>query len=201
MPGTGGNGGGRCKVGAWHLSNRRRSRRAACICAPWHPRDADAVHQACQDPEISRWTRVPTPYLYQHAVDFVSRQSPQSWASGTGALFAVVDATTEQLLASVGLADLSGDGDAKIGYWCAAPTRGRGVTSQAVAALTRWGFRALGLARIEWRAAVGNLASRRVAEKAGFTVEGTLRRALLLGDGNRRDCWVGSLLPDDPAPR
>jgi RimJ/RimL family protein N-acetyltransferase len=43
---------------------------------------------------------------------------------------------------------------------------------------------------------VGNDASRRVAEKAGFTVEGLLRRALPTGAA-RRDCWVGSLLTDD----
>ena len=62
--------------------------------------------------------------------------------------------------------------------------------------LPRSGFAELGLRRIEWRAEVGNDASRRVAEKAGFTVEGLLRQALLT-DGERRDCWVGSLVKGD----
>ena len=62
--------------------------------------------------------------------------------------------------------------------------------------ICRWGFAELGLSRIEWRAEVGNDASRRVAEKAGFTVEGLLRRALPTG-AVRRDCWVGSLLTAD----
>ncbi len=72
--------------------------------------------------------------------------------------------------------------------------------SQAVATLTRWAFGALGLARIEWRAAVGNVASLRVAEKNGYTLEGTLRQALVVGDGRRVDCWVGSAAPGRPAP-
>ena len=43
-------------------------------------------------------------------------------------------------------------------------------------AVCRWGFGALGLARVDWFAEVGNAGSRRVAEKAGFTIEGVLRR-------------------------
>jgi RimJ/RimL family protein N-acetyltransferase len=59
-----------------------------------------------------------------------------------------------------------------------------------------WAFADVGLARVKWRAQVGNVASRRVAEKAGFTMEGLLR-----GDiahrGERRDAWIASLLPGD----
>ncbi|NHW87532.1 GNAT family N-acetyltransferase, partial [Escherichia coli] len=57
-------------------------------------------------------------------------------------------------------------------------------------------FAALGLARVEWRANVGNVASRRAAEKAGFVLEGTARRALN-PRGDRVDAWVGALLAED----
>ncbi len=50
--------------------------------------------------------------------------------------------------------------------------------------------------RVEWRAEVGNAASRAVAERAGFTVEGVLRSSLV-NKGVLRDGWVGSLLPCD----
>jgi RimJ/RimL family protein N-acetyltransferase len=60
----------------------------------------------------------------------------------------------------------------------------------------QWGFDALGLGRIEWWATVGNDASRRVAEKLGFTFEGTCR-ARLLHRGVRVDGWVGGLLPGE----
>lgn len=49
---------------------------------------------------------------------------------------------------------------------------------------------------IEWRAEVGNHASRRVAEKAGFVREGTLRKRLF-HRGTVVDAWVGSLLSDE----
>ena len=54
----------------------------------------------------------------------------------------------------------------------------------------------LGVQRLEWYANVGNMASRRVAEKVGFTVEGTLRRGLDQR-GTRVDAWIGSLLPGE----
>ncbi|MCM3885666.1 GNAT family N-acetyltransferase [Frankia sp. R82] len=167
---------------------------------PWQPYDIDAVHQACQDPQIARYNRLPQPYGRRDAESFVLDVAPAAWAEGTGTPFAVVDATTERLLASIELMGISTSGEAEIGYWCAADARGQGVVSQAVTTITRWGFAMLGLARIEWRAAVGNDASRRVAQRTGFTLEGTLPQALLLGDGRRVDCWIGSRLPTDPPP-
>jgi RimJ/RimL family protein N-acetyltransferase len=50
---------------------------------------------------------------------------------------------------------------------------------------------------LEWYAEVGNVASRRVAEKVGFVLEGTARQLLLRPDGARVDCWMGALLGAD----
>ena len=49
-----------------------------------------------------------------------------------------------------------------------------------------------------WRAVVGNWPSRRVAWRAGFRIEGTLRAELVHRDRVRRDAWVGTLLRGDP---
>jgi RimJ/RimL family protein N-acetyltransferase len=54
-------------------------------------------------------------------------------------------------------------------------------------------FTTLGTELIEWRCEVGNTASRRVAEKAGFLIEATLRQRLTQR-GIRVDAWVGSML-------
>jgi len=159
---------------------------------PWSPDDADELLAACQDAEIQHWTKVPSPYLHHDAVQFLAG-SDQRWATDV-ATWAVCDATTGALLASCALRVTDDHGS--IGYWCVAEARGQGVATDAVQAVCRWGFGALGLDRITWRAEVGNLASRAVAEKAGFTVEG-VRRRLLMHRGEPQDAWIGSLLSTD----
>ncbi len=68
--------------------------------------------------------------------------------------------------------------------------------TEAVLAAARWAFTEAGCVRLIWRAGVGNAASRAVAEKAGFVVEG-VQRAGMEHRGTLRDCWVGALLPSD----
>jgi len=166
------------------------------LLRPIGPSDVQAVYTACQDSAIQRWTTVPSPYRLEHAEQFACDYAPKAWAAGDAAVFAVTDRSTGELLASVGLHFDRGrdDGIAEIGYWTAAPARGRGITTEAVAAVCEWGFISCGVQRLEWYAEVGNAASRRVAEKAGFTIEGTLRSFLLRSTGERVDGWVGSLL-------
>ncbi|MFC3504586.1 GNAT family N-acetyltransferase [Micromonospora krabiensis] len=168
---------------------------------PWRATDAEAVHRACQDPDIQRWTTVPRPYLPEHATGFVTDISGRAWAEGTGAPFAVCDAATGELLGSCGLISIDGAaGSGEIGYWTAPWARGRGVTARAARAVARWAFDSLKLRRLIWQAEVGNHASRLVALRAGFRVEGRLRLADPAPDG-RPDGWIGSLLPGEvPAP-
>lgn len=75
---------------------------------------------------------------------------------------------------------------ANLGYWVRSSAARQGVAT-AAAVLTRdWGFANTDLVRIEILVAMGNLASRRVAEKAGAAYEGTLRSRLLV-HGARHD--------------
>jgi RimJ/RimL family protein N-acetyltransferase len=164
---------------------------------PWEPRDAGAVLAACRDPELLRWTTLPDPYTEQDAQAWVEQLAPAAWREGTGAHFAVLDAVDGRLLAAVGFSAITERG-AEIGFWCVPAERGRGVVPEAVAAVCRWGFGALGLHRVTWLTYVGNDASRRVADKAGFRFEGTLR-GYLVQRGQRRDAWIGGLLPGDAA--
>ncbi len=173
---------------------------AGLLLRPWCPTDATEVHRACQDPDIQRWTTVPSPYLPQDAAAFVTSIAPDAWAAGTGAPFAVCDAGTGQLLGSCGLVTLDRTRrSAEVGYWTAPWARGQGVAVRATQTVARWAFDKLGLRRIVWQAEIGNQASRLVALRAGFRIEGQLR----LSDPHPRgvpDGWVGSLLPGDPAP-
>ena len=162
---------------------------------PWQAGDADAVFEACQDPEIQRWTRVPSPYALSDAHEFVTVRSPQGWQDGTAASFAVLDATSGRLQAAIVLFDIA-EGSAEVGYWCTPWARGQGVMTDAVAAICRWGFSALGLDRIEWAAGVGNYGSLAVAQKCGFQLEGTSRQGLM-ARGERYDGWWAALLATD----
>ncbi|MGP4100590.1 GNAT family N-acetyltransferase [Nonomuraea sp. KM90] len=110
--------------------------------------------------------------------------------------FLAADAATGERLGRVGLGP-RGDGTAEIGYWVDPRARGRGVATDAVRAACRWAFATQGLELIEWRAEVGNVGSRRVAERAGFLIEGTLRKRLRRHRGVRVDAWVGSLLKEE----
>jgi len=74
--------------------------------------------------------------------------------------------------------------------------RGQGVATEATAALAVDLLAEHGFQRIEQRIAPGNIASRRVAEKAGFTYEGLLRNAGYV-HGDRTDMELWSLTAPD----
>jgi RimJ/RimL family protein N-acetyltransferase len=85
---------------------------------------------------------------------------------------------------------------AQLGYWIRSDLAGRGLMTEAAAAMVSFGFERLRLHRIELHAALGNAASIRVAEKIGF------RRGGILRDGSRgeagwHDCYVFDLLASD----
>ena len=165
----------------------------------WRSTDVPQLVTACQDPAIARFTRVPAPYAETDAMAFLLAQGGELVA-GRELHLAVVRAGGDELLGSIGLSALDwANLTAEIGYWAAAPARGRAVTRRAVRLLSRWAFEALGLARLEILVSPENHGSRRVAESAGFTHEGRLRSYRDL-KGRRRDYDMFSLLPDDPAP-
>ncbi|MFJ8018440.1 GNAT family N-acetyltransferase [Streptomyces sp. NPDC096339] len=165
---------------------------------PFTPSDEDEVYAAAQDPDIQRWTMVPSPYERAHARGFVGELVPNGWRDDTGYSFAVRLGEGGPLVAAVGVHvhEAFGEKSYEVGYWATKEHRGRGYMTEAVTAVARWAFTELGAVRLEWRAEVGNDGSRAVAEKAGFRMEGLLR-ASLLRSGTVRDSWVGALLPSD----
>ncbi|MFB7466223.1 GNAT family N-acetyltransferase [Streptomyces sp. NPDC056224] len=161
---------------------------------PFAAADEDEVYAAAQDPDIQRWTMVPSPYERAHAHGFVNEVVPNGWREDTGYPFAVRLGAGGPLVAAVGV-HVHGPAY-EIGYWAVREHRGRGYMTEAVAAVARWAFTEVGAVRLEWRAEAGNTGSRVVAEKVGFRFEGVLR-AGLIRNGTARDCWIGALLPSD----
>jgi RimJ/RimL family protein N-acetyltransferase len=90
------------------------------------------------------------------------------------------------------------EGEAELGYLVAPEARGRGVAGAMLRELTAWAF-AQGIERCELLIDVRNPASERVAQRAGYTREGTLR-SVHHKQGERVDVTVWSRLPTDPEP-
>ena len=143
--------------------------------------DVDAITEACQDAEIPRWTRVPSPYTRAHAVDFVER-SVRTWDRGSDAPFVIVDAESGTLLGAIGVHRFGGEDDGpEVGYWIERGARGRGVATRALRLVSDWACHDLG-ARVRLQADVRNMASRRVAEKAQFRYVGQAKAPEGCGD-------------------
>ena len=165
---------------------------------PWRADDADDVVAAMQDPVMQLWNGLPAS-TRPDALAFLRRRG--DWSTGDHASWAVTDAATGTLLGAVSLHSISRvQGNAQVGYWTVPAARGRSIAARAVDAACRWAFATLALERVELCHAVENEASGRVAEKAGFRLEGRLRRSYRYGDGIRHDELIWSRLADDPAP-
>ncbi len=103
------------------------------------------------------------------------------------------------IVGDVGL-DVDRDNNAGgIGYWLDRDHRGRGLVGAAVGALVRHGFTSLALRRIEIRTDVQNRASRAVAERLGFELEGVLRQSYRVSESHYSDDAVYAMLASDPA--
>lgn len=147
------------------------------IVRPWVPTDAHWVHVACQNPEIQRWTRVPVPYLLEHAEGFVSELAPHNWRSSTGVAFAIVDNESGKGVGSIGLVGVDPENRvAEAGYWMGEEGRGKGLTVRALGLLSAWSLTKGNLVRIELLVEEGNVPSRKVAEQSGFEFEGLMRK-------------------------
>lgn len=157
--------------------------------------DLDDLAASCADPQTQRWVPLPHPYTRADA-DAWFAVCRSRWERGENVLYVLAD-EADRYCGSVELT-LGEPGEAELGYFASPWARGRGWTSAAARRLCRLGFEELGLERIVWRAVVGNEASRRVAEKTGFTVEGVRRRIRHGADG-RVDSWIGSLFPEELA--
>lgn len=80
----------------------------------------------------------------------------------------------------------------EIGYWVRASLEGQGYITEAVNGITRFAFDLLGAQRVEIRCDSRNHRSAAVARRAGYTLEGCLRRDDLATDGTLRDTLVFS---------
>jgi RimJ/RimL family protein N-acetyltransferase len=165
---------------------------------PWSDDDRDGVLAAFRDPDIMRWTTgVPDPDGALVAAWLTTRHD--GWRDGTMATWAVVatrdapPATSggDALVGSVGLKrlDLARRSpppvNADVMYWLLPCGRGHGLATVLATTAADWAWSAHGLHRVELHHELDNPASCRVADRAGFALEGTRRSSYRTESG-----WV-----------
>ena len=166
------------------------------VLRPFRPDDVDAVHAACQSPDIARWIpAVGTPYTRADAAAWVTGEAPAMRADGTGLTVAIE--ADGRLVGSAGVHRIGQHPlGPEVGYWTVPEARGQGYAAEAAHALAEWAI-GLGAGRVYLVADVLNTGSQAVARRAGFTQEGVLRSYLHYRDGGLGDAALFSRLPGD----
>ena len=163
---------------------------------PLGPEHDAGLDDVAVDPDVRRFTYVPSDPPPGFASGWRGRYE-EGWRDGTRAGFAI-ESLDGRFLGFAAFVRLELDnGQGEIGYIVGPAARGRGVATRMLRLLSSWGFDELGLERIELRIDVENVASERVARRAGFLREGVLR-SVAFKEGLRADVGVWSRLRSDP---
>ncbi|MBF4613795.1 GNAT family N-acetyltransferase [Curtobacterium sp. VKM Ac-1376] len=147
--------------------------------------DAAAITDACQDPEIVRWTTVPTPYREQDARTFVDALVGPGWASDREYTWAIRRSGSNWLEGVISYRTAGRD----LGFWLAPSARGTGLMRDAVDLVVGWAFEA-GAPDVYWECYEGNTASARVARATGFSYTGLGEARIPARDGAPTTAWT-----------
>jgi RimJ/RimL family protein N-acetyltransferase len=170
---------------------------------PLEAGDAQALHAAVQASIASLSYWFPWCHAGYSPADAEARVAAcvAAWREGSEHAFGLFDGDggNERLLGCVGLNRIDHAArSANLGYWVGEAHRGRGLATRAAAWTAGFGFRELGLARIEIIAMPQNTASLRVAEKLGAVREGLVAGRIEF-QGRPVDAVLWSLARDGAA--
>jgi ribosomal-protein-serine acetyltransferase len=164
---------------------------------PVTPEQTQALYEAIVDSrnDLAPWMEWLHPdYSISDTEQWVAH-CRKAWEEDTMFAFNIVENRTHQMLGGCSVAITSKPyRNGAIGYWVRSSRTKQGFATEAAGLLAQFGFAHLGLIRLEIITAADNLASQRVAEKAGALKEGLLRNRLCLR-GQPRDAYVYSLIP------
>lgn len=158
--------------------------------------DVEAIAPAFRDPAIGGEAGLP-PWDADMLRTVMREQLPQMIERGLLSPYVIVDTRTGEQLGGLTLHHFDPMRDAvEVGYWLFPAARGRGVATRSVEAAATHAF-ANGIVRVEAHVRLGNVASERVVERAGFVREGVKRRFLRRGNGELHDATLFARLFDD----
>lgn len=147
------------------------------VIRSWRLQDETSLVRYANNRNVSRNLRdhFPFPYSEEHAREFLASATNQS----TESHYAIE--SDGEAIGGIGVR-LKEDVErhvAELGYWLGEPFWGRGIMTEAVIAITEFAIREFLLHRIEAWVFEWNATSARVLEKAGFQLEGILRRSAI----------------------
>ena len=148
---------------------------ARLVLRPFVPADAPEVQRLAGDRDVASTTlNIPHPYEDGLAEAWIESHAP-AFARGERLTLAITGRDDGRLLGGISLRLVARHENAELGYWVGKPYWGRGICTEAAAAVLTYGFETLALHRIHASFLARNPASGRVMQKIGMTREGCLR--------------------------
>jgi len=142
---------------------------------PYKKEDAESLAKNINNKKIYENTlNIPYPYTLKDAQEWIAENLKELKKENPSKINFVIDLNGETS-GAIGFHQIEPH-KAELGYWLAEKYWGRGIMTQAVKLVTKFGFQGLGLAKIYVYVFSFNKASQRVLEKANFKFEGILRK-------------------------
>lgn len=157
--------------------------------------DAQALYAYASDEAVTRYTLFDTHTTIDDARAFIS-QVQEDYVNGLSGVWGFELVETGELVGTGGFGNVNEKHrHSEIGYSLARCHWNKGLGTEAVRELIRFGFDELRLLRIEARCHPDNIASIRLLENVGMTYEGRLKRAYIIR-GTVTDALVFGMVRD-----
>jgi [ribosomal protein S5]-alanine N-acetyltransferase len=165
------------------------------VLRPWSIRDAGQLSVIADNKKIAGNLRdgFPSPYSLKDAEEWLNIILPENYPPR---FFAIT--IEKQLVGSIGIVSKTDiyRKNFEIGYFLAEKHWGQGITTKAIKAATSYAFKDFDIIRVYAEPFSDNAASRKALEKAGFSLEATLKRNVIK-NGIIKDTCIYSVLKED----
>ncbi|TXF91450.1 GNAT family N-acetyltransferase [Neolewinella aurantiaca] len=149
------------------------------LLSPLEVADIPLITKYAANKNISRYTmNLPYPYAEADAVFWLNLANT-GYKSGTHHIFAIRAQEDGAFMGGIGLTMVPDGCRATLGYWIAEPFWGQGLVTEAAREIVRYGISDLDLNKITATHIAENVASGRVMQKIGMSLEGVLRQDIL----------------------
>lgn len=172
------------------------------ILRDWIESDIDDLIEGLNNIEVSKWlVTVPYPYTKENAESFIAYclNNTSDFVDRSSYDFAIELKSEKKVIGGTNVKNINSlHKTAGGGIWINAAYHGYGYGTEAFSKRIDFAFDELNLRRLENGYLEGNLASQKMQEKLGYTVEGKRRRGFFcMADGQLKDEYTTGLLVED----